>query len=208
MLEDEYASYLVRLWRSTDSAAPLETMWHYEIEHIQSGEHQSLVDQGELVSCLRQPTVIEQSNINIDRHPNTSIPEENSMSVEQNKSIVRRLWQEVWNEQKIAVCDEIFNEAYATHEKGWATYVFTTAIPDIHFAVTDMIAEGDKVVSRLVVSGTHTGEFVGVAGTGKRFSLTATWIHRLEDGRIVEGRDWGEWNVLEFMRQVGAFPVA
>jgi steroid delta-isomerase-like uncharacterized protein len=125
------------------------------------------------------------------------------MSVEQNKAIVRRLWEEVWNQKMLAVCDEIFDEAYATHEKGWATYVFS-GIPDIHFNAEDMIAEGDKVVTRLTVSGTHQGEFLGVPGTVKTFSVTGMWIHRLESGRIVEGRQWGEWDALGFLQQVGA----
>jgi hypothetical protein len=93
------------------------------------------------------------------------------MSVEKNKVIVRRLWEEIWNQKRLAFCDEIFDEAYATHEKGWATYVFGV-IPDIHFNVEDMIAEGDKVGTRFTVSGTHQGEFLGAPGTGKTFSVT------------------------------------
>jgi steroid delta-isomerase-like uncharacterized protein len=128
------------------------------------------------------------------------------MPIKENKAIVRRLWEEVWNQKILTVCDEIFDEAYATHEKGWAAYVFGV-IADIHFNVEDMIAEDDKVVTRFIVSGTHQGEFLGAPGTGKTFSVTGMWIHRLENGRIVEGRDWGEWDALGFLQQVGAVPT-
>jgi steroid delta-isomerase-like uncharacterized protein len=128
------------------------------------------------------------------------------MPANQNKAIVRRLWEEVWNQKKLAVCDEIFDETYATHEKGWATYVFGV-IPDIRFEVEDMIAEEDKVVTRLTISGAHQGEFLGAPGTGKTFSVTGMWIHRLENSRIVEGQDWGQWDALGFLQQVGAAPT-
>jgi steroid delta-isomerase-like uncharacterized protein len=76
--------------------------------------------------------------------------------------------------------------------------------PDIHFDVEDMIAEGDKVVSRYTVTGTHQGEFMGIPATGKPVKITTIWIHRLADGRIVEGRDWGEWDRLSLLEQLGA----
>ena len=127
------------------------------------------------------------------------------MSLHQNKAIVRRLWEEVWNQNNLAVCDEIFDEAYAAHEKGFRAY-FHTVLPDSHHTIEDLLAEGDKVVTRFRVTGTHQGEFLGVPATGKPISVTGMWIHRLENGRIVEGRQWGEWDALGFLQQVGAVP--
>ena len=124
------------------------------------------------------------------------------MSLHQNKAIVRRLWEEVWNQNNLAVCDEIFDEAYAAHEKGFRAY-FHTVLPDSHHTIEDLLAEGDKVVTRFRVTGTHQGEFLGVPATGKPISVTGMWIHRLENGRIVEGRQWGEWDALGFLQQVG-----
>jgi len=124
------------------------------------------------------------------------------VSIEKNKVIVRRLWEEVWNERCLGVCDEIFDPAYAKHEKAWAPN-FLAIFPDLHFMIEDMIAERDKVVTRFILTGTHQGEFLGVPATGKGVKLTGTWIHRLADGRIVEGREWGEWNALELLKQLG-----
>ena len=129
------------------------------------------------------------------------------MSAETNKATVRRLWEEVWNGRALQVCDEIFDEAYATHEKGWASYIFGV-IPDVHFTIEDMIAEADKVVTRFIFSGTHQGEIFGVPGTGKQFKVTGMWLHRLDNNWIVEGKEWGEWDALGFMRQIGAVPVS
>ena len=125
------------------------------------------------------------------------------MSIEKNKAIVRRLWDEVWNQSDLSVCDEILDAEYAEHEKSWAP-VMKTAFPDMHFTIEDMIAENDKVVSRLTLTGTHQGEFRGVAATGNPFKITCTWIHRLHEDRIVEGREWGEWDTLGMMVQLGA----
>jgi len=125
------------------------------------------------------------------------------LSAEKNKAIVSRLWEEVWNQNKLTVCDEIFDAEYAAHEKGFVP-VMRAVFPDIHFDVEDMIAEGDKVVSRYTVTGTHQGEFMGIPATGKPVKITTIWIHRLADGRIVEGRDWGEWDRLSLLEQLGA----
>ena len=70
----------------------------------------------------------------------------------------------------------------------------------------DQVAEGDKVVSRYKVSGTHQGEFFGVAGTGNRVEFTGIQIDRFdeESGRMVE--EWPEYDLLAAMRQIGAIP--
>ncbi len=68
------------------------------------------------------------------------------MSIEKNKAIVRRLWEEVWNQNNLDVCDEIFDAEYAEHEKGFAP-VLRRAFPDLHFTIEDMIAENDKLRS-------------------------------------------------------------
>ncbi len=69
-----------------------------------------------------------------------------------------------------------------------------------------MIAEGDKVVTRHTLTGTHQGEFMGVPATGKGVKVTGMWIHRLAGGKIVEGREWGVWDALGMMQQLGVVP--
>jgi predicted ester cyclase len=77
--------------------------------------------------------------------------------------------------------------------------------PDIHLTVEDLIAEGDKVVGRTTVTGTHQGEFMGVAPTGKSVTYNEIFIFRLVDGRIVE--TWGVVDVYAQMKQIGVIPA-
>jgi|SRR5579885_1620755 len=87
--------------------------------------------------------------------------------------------------------------------------VFTTlhrAYPDLHVAVEDVIGEGDKVVARNVVTGTHRGEHMGIKPTGKRVTYDEIFIFRFAAGRIVE--TWGVVDVLAQMRQLGAMAAS
>jgi len=73
--------------------------------------------------------------------------------------------------------------------------------PDIHLMVEDLIGEGDKVVGRTTVTGTHRGEFMGVAPTGKSVTYNEMFIFRIADGRVVE--TWGVVDVYAQMKQIG-----
>ena len=77
--------------------------------------------------------------------------------------------------------------------------------PDIHLAVEDLIAEGDKVVGRTTVTGTHQGEFMGVAPTGKSVTYNEMFIFRFAHGRVVE--TWGVVDVYGQMKQIGVIPA-
>jgi predicted ester cyclase len=77
--------------------------------------------------------------------------------------------------------------------------------PDIHLTVDDVIAEGDKVVARNTVTGTHQGEFMGVAPTGKPVTYNEIFIFRFADGRVVE--TWGVVDVYAQMKQIGVLPA-
>jgi len=81
----------------------------------------------------------------------------------------------------------------------WA--MLFSVYPDIHVTVEDLIAEGDKVVARNTVTGTHRGEFMGVAATGKSVTYNEIFIFRFADGRVVE--TWGVVDVLAQMKQIG-----
>ncbi|MCW2876448.1 MAG: ester cyclase [Sphaerisporangium sp.] len=85
----------------------------------------------------------------------------------------------------------------------WA--VLLRAFPDIHVAVEDVIAEGDKVVYRNTVTGTHQGEYRGLPPTGKSVTYHEIFIVRFAGGRIAE--IWGVVDVLSQMRQLGAIPA-
>jgi predicted ester cyclase len=76
--------------------------------------------------------------------------------------------------------------------------------PDLHVQVEDLIAEGDKVVSRNTVTGTHQGEYMGLQPTGKSVTYDEIFIFRLANGRITES--WGVVDVLSQLRQLGVTP--
>jgi steroid delta-isomerase-like uncharacterized protein len=77
--------------------------------------------------------------------------------------------------------------------------------PDLHLSVDDVIAEGDKIVARNTVTGTHQGEFMGVAPTGKSVTYNEIFIFRFADGRVVE--TWGVVDVYAQMKQIGVIPA-
>jgi predicted ester cyclase len=78
------------------------------------------------------------------------------------------------------------------------------AFSDISITVEDQIAEGDKVVSRWTIRGTHKGEYMGIAPTGKQVTITGISIYRIEKGKIVE--DWANSDMLGMLQQLGAIP--
>ena len=78
------------------------------------------------------------------------------------------------------------------------------AFPDLHIGVEDLIAEGDKVVTRERITGTHLGNYMGLSATGKRVAYNEITISRFENGRIVEA--WAVVDVMSVMRQLGVIP--
>ncbi|MGZ6582815.1 MAG: ester cyclase [Solirubrobacteraceae bacterium] len=78
------------------------------------------------------------------------------------------------------------------------------AFPDLHVTVEDLIAEGDKVVARNTVTGTHQGEYMGLPATGKAVTYDEIFIFRFVDGRVAE--TWGVVDVFSQMRQLGMTP--
>jgi steroid delta-isomerase-like uncharacterized protein len=79
------------------------------------------------------------------------------------------------------------------------------AYPDLQITIEDLIAEGDKVVSRNTVTGTHQGEYMGIPPTGNSVTYNEVIITRFADGRIVE--TWAVVDVLSQMRQLGVIPT-
>ena len=127
------------------------------------------------------------------------------MSVQENKAVVRRFWEEGWNQQNPDRFDELMDDRYAAFERDWSAEIWA-AYPDTHFDLSEMIAEGDRVVSRVVWSGTHTGEFWGVAPTGKKMTGDAIFIHRVVDERILWDGRFGVIDLLSWHQQLGLAP--
>jgi predicted ester cyclase len=77
-----------------------------------------------------------------------------------------------------------------------------SAFPDVHYTVENAVAEGDLAAGHVTVRGTHQGEFLGVAPTGREVTWTETYVGRFEHGKLVE--HWGDSDDLGLMQQIGA----
>ncbi len=118
---------------------------------------------------------------------------------EENKAIARRYLDELWNKKNTGIWDELSS---FDHQAGGT--VIRTAFPDIKMTFDDQIAEGDKVMTRYTLRGTHKGEYAGVPPTNKQVTYTGMWIYRIEGGKIVER--WGNNDRLGLLQQIGAIP--
>ncbi len=138
------------------------------------------------------------------------------MSVEENRAIVRRFVEEVQSGGDIDAIDELCSPEFINHTAPpgvpsncegikQVMAMFRQAFPDSHFAVEDMVAEGDKVVVRFRGRGTHQGETEAFGPpTGKRMEITGITIKRLSEGKIVEA--WTNFDALGMMQQLGLIP--
>ncbi len=132
---------------------------------------------------------------------------------EDNKALLRRVIEEGLNKHDLALLDELYADCVwyrpETGElKGEALKQYLASIlaafPDIRFTIEDLVAEGDKLVIRWSGTGTHQGEFMGLAPTGKKVTTSGTDTYRIVEGKIVEYR--GQWDALGFLQQLGALP--
>lgn len=137
------------------------------------------------------------------------------MSLEENKALVSRYVDEV-NKANFDALDELVipdfvdHDAFPGQEPGHeglkkAYGMFLSAFPDVYFELQDLIAEGDNVVGRGVISGTHKGEFFGVPPTGKHVTWTGTRLFTVKDGKLTEG--WLNLDLLGLMQQLGVVPA-
>src|SRR5215472_12981861 len=136
------------------------------------------------------------------------------------KHIIKRFVEELWNARRLDVADQIFSEDCVSHQlrsgvlaepahrspqvmkehiSGWLR-----SFPDLRFNVEQMIAEQDRVVSQLVMEGTHEGTWMGIAPTRKRLQIRMITIHRIANGKIAE--DWVLVESLGLFQQLGAVP--
>ncbi len=137
------------------------------------------------------------------------------MSLEENKELVRQLLEDDISQGNEAVAERIIATDFFDHTNppgmqhgldGHKAIVrlFRAAFPDQWWHIEDLIAEGDKVVARTTMRGTHTGDFFGIPPTGRRVELPGVHIMRIANGRIAE--HWGSNDDLGMMRQLGVIP--
>ncbi len=132
---------------------------------------------------------------------------------ETNKELVRRSNAEIWGEGNLEMLDEYVAEDYVEYNtaspepirgpEGYRENVemVRSAFPDLEVTTEDVIAEGDKVVTRYTLRGTHQNEFMGIGPTGNEVEIEGISIGRLEDGQVVEG--WSNIDVMGMMQQLG-----
>jgi steroid delta-isomerase-like uncharacterized protein len=132
---------------------------------------------------------------------------------EENKALIRRWFEEVWNRGRVDAIDEMLAEdgvAYGLSDspivgpKDFKPFhaQFRGAFPDIEVVVEDVIAEGDKVAARCSVRGTHRGDHLGVPASQAQIDFTGTLIASIRDGKFVES--WNSFDFARLYQQIGA----
>ncbi|MDQ1736055.1 MAG: hypothetical protein QOH56_2306 [Pseudonocardiales bacterium] len=126
-------------------------------------------------------------------------------------AILQRMFDEVINNGKLDVVDELFAEDYLDHgpmgdlrgREAFKSIVsrWRSAVPDVHCEVTNIIVDGDQVAWLVRTTGTHTGDGLGFPATGKSFETVSANIGRLRDGQAVE--HWAEQGMFPFLVQIG-----
>lgn len=134
---------------------------------------------------------------------------------EANKTLMRRWFEEVWNQGRSEAIDELMSDDVVIHGlsdpsgnpvRGADAFrefhrQFRGAFPSMNISVEDVIAEGDRAVARCDVRGQHTGAHLGFAATNNPVQFSGIAIVRIEDGRIAEA--WNEFDFMEMNRQLG-----
>ena len=131
-----------------------------------------------------------------------------------NKQVMRRWFQEVWNERQVSAIDRLMSKDHAGHGLGpnggdivgpdaFKPYhkAFVDAMPDLRFTIDDLIEEGDRVVARWTASGTLTGNGLGLPPTGRLMTLTGMSIARIAGGHIAES--WNTFDQMHMHQQLG-----
>jgi predicted ester cyclase len=133
-----------------------------------------------------------------------------------NKAFVRRFVDYI-NNDNLAPIDEFFATSYTYHNSSMPDVndlasvkefnaMAYSAFPDIRFKIEDIVAEGDKVVYRYSARGTHKGEFMSIAPTGKQVTFTGIVISRIADGKFQE--DWESMDGMYVLQQLGIAPTS
>ena len=134
----------------------------------------------------------------------------------ENRALIRRYYDELWNEWNLGVADEIISTEITFRGSlavtvsglnGFKSYVtlVRNAFPDFHNTIEEMIAEGDRVAARLTYRATQRGELFGIAPTGREVTYAGAAMFRIRSGKIVHG--WVLGDTLGLLRQLGAGPA-
>ncbi len=137
---------------------------------------------------------------------------------EENRTAARRVIEEGFNQGRLEVIDELVGRDFVGHDPvdpedthgvdGIKARIETyrAAFPDLRISLEEIVAEDDIVATRWIARGTHEGELMGMAATGRTTESHGMTIDRFEGGKLVES--WDNWNALGLMQQIGALPEA
>jgi len=133
----------------------------------------------------------------------------------QNKALLQRWFDEVWNQGRADAIDELMAPDAVVHAatgplRGPAEFrpfqaAYRSAFPDVHLRLEQIVAEGDMVAARWIATGTHQGDGLGFAATGRRAEFQGMVFARIRDGQFVEG--WDCFDQLGLLQQLGAVPT-
>lgn len=138
------------------------------------------------------------------------------MSITKNKILVRRYFEECLNQGKLETIDELISPTYVSHypagydlgggpeDVKQIVASVRRGFSDLHFTLEDFVAQGEKVVARWTFRGTHDGDFMGIAPTGKQAQVAGVAVYRIADGKIEEV--WLSWDVFGLLKQLDALP--
>ncbi len=138
------------------------------------------------------------------------------MSTEENKAVIRRVFEEVLNKGDLSLIPELIAPDYVYHSplvggefkgpEGFRQMVtmFRNAFPDLHCTIEDMVAEGDKLAIHVTLRGTFKGKFGDIAPTGKQFNMTSAYFYRMAGGKEVEALPF--MDMLTWFQQLGISP--
>ena len=136
------------------------------------------------------------------------------------KQVINRFVEELWNQRQLDVADAIFAKDCVTHQLRSGAAIDTVprgpgamkehvagwvaSFPDFRFIVEQMLSEGDRVVTQLLMEGTHQGAWMGIPASGKKMQIRMFTVHRVVQGKIVE--DWVLVEALGLFQQLGLVP--
>jgi steroid delta-isomerase-like uncharacterized protein len=133
-----------------------------------------------------------------------------------NKELLRRFYKEVYVDWNMALVDAVVSPRFVSHDwpegasgpQAFRDYYSTirSAVPDARYVIDDLIAEGDRVVVRWRLLGTHQGAFRGIAPTGRAITLKGVAVYRLKDGKLMER--WVVADLYGMLAEIGAVEKA
>ena len=130
-----------------------------------------------------------------------------------NKDLAHRIVDEMWNQGRLEVIDELFASSYVNHVVGYPAplegpeafrgmvAMYREALPDMRESIEELHESGDRLIMRWNVVATHRGMCMGVPPTGRKITFSGVTIFRIADGQVQE--EWCYWDLPAFTKQLG-----